>query len=98
MVAETALWTVEEVVAATRGDLIGVPRRPLNGVSIDSRATAPGDIFVAIKGDRHDGHDFAAAALKAGAGLAIVSRTNEEMKAAGPLLVVADPLRALEDL
>ena len=37
---------------------------------------APGDIFVAIKGETHDGHDFVAAALKAGAGLAIVSRAD----------------------
>jgi UDP-N-acetylmuramoyl-tripeptide--D-alanyl-D-alanine ligase len=98
IVAETALWTVDDLVAATRGDLIGVPRLPLNGVSIDSRAVAPGDIFVAIKGEHHDGHDFAAAALTAGAGLAVVSRAGEEMKGAGPLLLVADPLRALEDL
>ena len=51
-------------------------RRLLTGVTIDSRAAKAGDIFVAIKGERHDGHDFVAAALKAGAGLAMVSRAT----------------------
>jgi UDP-N-acetylmuramoyl-tripeptide--D-alanyl-D-alanine ligase len=69
----------------------------LNAVSIDSRSIAAGDIFVAIKGDKMDGHDFVAASLKAGAGLALVSRPTDEMRAAGPLLIVHDdPLRGLE--
>lgn len=46
-----------------------------------------------------DGHDFVVKALKAGAGVAIVSRTSPEMEAAGPLLVVeGDPLSALEKM
>src|SRR6476659_5365323 len=97
-VAETALWTIEDVIAATRGELRGSPRLPINDVSIDSRKIAPGDIFVAIKGDRLDGHQFAAAALEAGAALAVVSRPTPEMASAGALLVVPEPLRALEDL
>ena len=97
--AELALWTADELVAASGGKIIGVVGKPLNGVSIDTRSIAPGDIFVAIKGETHDGHDFAAKALAAGAGLAVVSRVTEEMKAAGPLLVVAnDPLRGLEKI
>ena len=68
--------------------------KPLNAVTIDSRAVGHGDIFVAIKGERHDGHDFVAGALKAGAGLGLVSRVTDEMLAAGPVLQVAeDPLR-----
>ncbi len=91
------LWTSDELVAATAGRMMGDVALPLNGVSIDTRSTAPGDIFVAIKGERHDGHEFVAAALKAGAGLAVVSHVSDEMTAAGPLLVVdGDPLRGLE--
>ena len=94
--AEPALWIVDELVAASGGKIIGAVSKPLNGVSIDTRTIAQGDIFVAIKGETHDAHDFVAKALAAGAGLAIVSRTTEEMKAAGPLLVVAnDPLEGL---
>jgi UDP-N-acetylmuramyl pentapeptide synthase len=61
--AEPALWTADELVAATGGQLIGAVRKPLNGVSIDTRTIAPGDIFVAIKGGSHDAHDFVAKAL-----------------------------------
>jgi UDP-N-acetylmuramoyl-tripeptide--D-alanyl-D-alanine ligase len=96
---ERALWTVEELVAASGGTLVGNVTKPLNGVSIDTRTIAGGDIFVAIKGESHDVHDFVAKALGAGAGLAIVSRMTDEMTAAGPLLVVDnDPLQGLEKI
>ncbi|MBG1231959.1 UDP-N-acetylmuramoylalanyl-D-glutamyl-2,6-diaminopimelate--D-alanyl-D-alanine ligase [Aestuariivirga litoralis] len=95
--AERALWTLQELVAATGGHVEGNTSASMNGVSIDSRSIAPGDIFVAIKGDTHDGHDFVPKALSAGAGIAIVSNATDEMKAAGALLVVKDdPLRGLE--
>jgi len=94
--AESALWTVDELVAATGGKLEGTVTAPLNGVAIDSRSISPGDIFVAIRGDRTDGHEYAASALQAGAGLAVVSRPDEAMRKAGPLLVVDDALKALE--
>jgi UDP-N-acetylmuramoyl-tripeptide--D-alanyl-D-alanine ligase len=94
-----ALWTVDELLEATRGKLHGTVKAPLAAVSIDSRAIKPGDIFIAIRGERHDGHDFVANALKAGAGLAVVSRVAPAMTAAGAVLEVAeDPLRGLEDM
>ena len=93
---EAPLWTADELVLASGGELTGAITKPLNGVSIDTRTPSPGDIFVAIRGESHDAHDFVAKALGAGAGVAIVSRVTEEMKAAGPLLVVAnDPLDGL---
>ena len=93
------LWTVDELLKATGGKLHGEVKRPLTAVSINSRAVKEGDIFIAIKGDRHDGHDFVASALKAGAGLGLVSRVSPEMMAAGPVLEVADdPLRGLENM
>ena len=96
---EPALWTVDELVAASGGKIVGAVSKLLNGVSIDTRTIASGDIFVAIKGETHDGHDFVAKALGAGAGLAIVTSVTEEMKAAGPLLVVDnDPLEGLEKI
>ena len=93
-----ALWTVSELVAATGGELRGDVRAPLGGVSIDSRTLAEGDIFFAIKGDLHDGQKFAASSLEAGAGLAVVSASDEVMEQAGPVLVVDDTLNALERL
>ena len=94
--ADATLWTPGELVAATGGKIEGTVTATLNGVSIDSRSIAAGDIFVAIRGENHDGHDFVAAAFAAGAGLAVVSRVTDAMKS-GPLLVVkGDPLRGLE--
>jgi UDP-N-acetylmuramoyl-tripeptide--D-alanyl-D-alanine ligase len=94
-----ALWTVDELLTATGGTLHGKVTQPLAAVSIDSRTVQAGDIFIAIKGDRHDGHDFVASALKAGAGLGLVSRVTPEMTAAGPVLEVSeDPLRGLENM
>ena len=96
--AERVLWTIDELMAAAGGSLRGQVVVSLTGVSIDSRSVAKGDIFAAIKGDRVDGHDYAAAALGSGAGLAIVSRPTEAMAAAGPLLIVDDVLKALEKM
>ncbi len=96
--ADLPLWTFEEIVSATGGRMEGEATRALNGVAIDSRTISEGDIFVAIKGDRTDGHEYAANALKAGAGVAIVSRPDSSMREAGPLLVVDDALAALEKM
>jgi UDP-N-acetylmuramoyl-tripeptide--D-alanyl-D-alanine ligase len=71
----------------------------ISGLSIDSRSIAPGEAYFAIKGDVHDGHDFVAAALKAGAALAVVEIAQREKFAAdAPLLVVDDVLAGLVDL
>jgi UDP-N-acetylmuramoyl-tripeptide--D-alanyl-D-alanine ligase len=68
-------------------------------LSIDSRSIAKGEAFFAIKGDNRDGHDFVEAALKAGAGLAVVARDRRMQFAAdAPLLIVADVLEALREL
>src|SRR4030067_2883760 len=46
----------------------------IGGISIDSRKPRPGDLFVAIRGERSDGHVFLAAAARAGAATALVER------------------------
>ncbi|HYN00250.1 MAG TPA: UDP-N-acetylmuramoylalanyl-D-glutamyl-2,6-diaminopimelate--D-alanyl-D-alanine ligase [Aestuariivirgaceae bacterium] len=92
------LWTAAELINATGGRFEGNPPEVFGGVAIDSRSLAPGDIFIAIKGENRDGHEFAASALEAGAGVAIVSRPSEAMRARGALLVVDEPLAALERL
>jgi UDP-N-acetylmuramoyl-tripeptide--D-alanyl-D-alanine ligase len=73
-----------------------------NGYSIDSRTVAAGELFFAVRGDRLDGHDFVAAALERGAVAAVVSRarvaTLPDAALAVPLLVVEDPLLALQTL
>ena len=69
------------------------------GVAIDTREVRPGNIFVAFKGERADGHAFIPDAAKAGATLAIA--TDAGAVPAGvaiPVLLVDDATRALTDL
>jgi UDP-N-acetylmuramyl pentapeptide synthase len=51
--ADSALWTIEELLQATGGELVGEVSTPLNGVAIDSRAIKPGDIFRCHQGGPH---------------------------------------------
>src|SRR5579863_3036654 len=96
-------WTVEEVARA-----LGVrppggvdPLARLAGVSINSRTLARGELFVAIHGPRHDGHNYVVAALEAGA-LAGVVAADRLSGYAEPyrskLLAVPDTLVALQNL
>ncbi len=95
---DAPLWTADEFLAAVSGDLTGSFTADANGVSIDSRSLEPGDIFFAILGDRLDGHHYVRTALEAGASIAVVSRVDDDMLAAGPVLVVDDTLKAMEQL
>ncbi len=93
------LWSLEEVRAALAPDeVIGEPPAGFAGVSFDSREISGGELFFAIQGVRMDGHAFVADALEKGAGAAVVSAPTEEMRSAGPLIVVEDTLKALEAL
>jgi UDP-N-acetylmuramoyl-tripeptide--D-alanyl-D-alanine ligase len=84
--------TLAEVAELTGGDLVGDPGPAVTGtVTLDSRAVAPGDLFVAVAGERVDGHDFLPAAAGAGAVGALVARPD----AALPCVVVDDPVAAL---
>jgi UDP-N-acetylmuramoyl-tripeptide--D-alanyl-D-alanine ligase len=70
-------------------------------VTIDSRRVGPGDCFFAIVGERHDGHEFAAAAIDAGAGMVVVERVPDavgETHAHATMLEVADTTLALQSL
>ncbi|WP_344833704.1 Mur ligase domain-containing protein, partial [Nonomuraea dietziae] len=84
------------VAEITSGALSGMadPRAVVRGpVVIDSRAVEPGSLFVAIKGDRVDGHDFAAEAIKAGAVAVLATRPVEV-----PAVIVTDIFAALAAL
>jgi UDP-N-acetylmuramoyl-tripeptide--D-alanyl-D-alanine ligase len=87
------------MAAAMRASSSGALPQAVSGLSIDSRTIAPGEAYFAIKGDVHDGHDFVAAALKAGAAVAVVEAAQREKFASdAPLLVVEDVLAGLVDL
>jgi len=96
-------WTKEEIIKATKGEVLSAGNDLLfSGVSIDSRTISARDIFVAIRGDVHDGHTFAEEVIKLGVRGLIIDRHEaiklscEEWKKAGILCVtVGDTIKAL---
>ena len=91
-----ALWTAAEAAAATSGR--NTAEWVAAGVSIDSRTLEYNDLFVALEGPNQDGHNYVAAALKAGAAAAIVRRIPDGLPGGAPLLLVDDTLEALNRL
>jgi len=86
-----ALWTAQEIAAATGGtashDFAAA------GIEMDSRDVKPGDVFVALKGEAMDGHKFIPQAFEKGAVAAIVDRPADY-----PHVLVTDTIKALHDL
>ncbi len=92
-------YRVDDLAVWTRGEWCGRPRQALRGVSMDSRTLAPGQVFLAMRGPNHDGHDHVRAALSAGASAAVVeSAFADSARDLAPLLVVEDARRALQDM
>ena len=85
----------QELLATwTGGRWSAAPARALTGFNVDTRRLRPGEVFVAIKTEKRDGHEFLAEAQAAGAAAALVAVPQPGV--ALPQLVVADPLRALQ--
>jgi UDP-N-acetylmuramoyl-tripeptide--D-alanyl-D-alanine ligase len=102
------LFTADEVLSATGGRLMrGDPSRVVSGISIDSRTIQAGDLFIAIKGERFDGHRFIYEALGRGASGVLVNvsshripqTTDEEALLRDKILIgVTDTVAALQGL
>jgi UDP-N-acetylmuramoyl-tripeptide--D-alanyl-D-alanine ligase len=96
-------WTIAQLA-----DALGVARpgglnasARASGVSIDSRTIQPGELFIAIRGPRHDGHGFVSAVLASGAAAAAVERgkfAEFPKETQAKLFAVDDTLRALQQL
>lgn len=78
----------------TGGCWTAAPVSPLTGFTMDSRQLRPGQIFLALKTEKRDGHDFLPAAEAAGASAALVTQANPALSL--PQLVVADVLAAFQ--
>ncbi|MEX2580390.1 MAG: UDP-N-acetylmuramoyl-tripeptide--D-alanyl-D-alanine ligase [Verrucomicrobiales bacterium] len=77
----------------------GTPAAEVSAVSTDSRKAGPGDLFVALKGDRFDAHDFLGQVSENGASALLVSSLATETESfAGGLIRVKDTLAALQRL
>jgi UDP-N-acetylmuramoyl-tripeptide--D-alanyl-D-alanine ligase len=103
---QTISWTTADILEATGGDLIeGDPQRSFSGVAIDSREISMDDLFVAIKGDVHDGHSFVGDVIKSGVRGVVVHRDKidffSQAEREGKSIVcvaVDDTTKALGDL
>jgi len=95
---ETAkILKLEDVMRATGGELISGHSVSFGGVCIDSRKIKEGELFIALKGDRFDGHDFIREALEKGSG-AVVSLSEFEPIKDKTIISVKDTLKALQDI
>ncbi len=90
------LWNETNAATATGGEAKGV--WSAHGVSIDSRSVETGDLFIAIKGDRMDGHAFCRDALDRGAAAVVVEHGFDGVSPDAPALRVNDTLNAMEAL
>ncbi|HMF66786.1 MAG TPA: UDP-N-acetylmuramoylalanyl-D-glutamyl-2,6-diaminopimelate--D-alanyl-D-alanine ligase [Phyllobacterium sp.] len=94
------LWTSDAMVEAMNGRPVGKLPEGITGISIDTRTLQTGEAFFAIKGDALDGHDYATAAVAAGAALLVVAEAKLPAlgKLKAPMIVVDDVLAAMTRL
>ena len=95
------IFTFEELIQATKGTATCRVDGSVTGLSSDSRAVSSGDVFVALKGERFDGHDFIPAVARQGVQAFIVEKswlTNHEIPTGTFVIGVDDTLRSLGDL
>ena len=86
--------TLSEIASALQGELLGNDLR-VSGVGIDTRTLKEGDLYIAVKGQQFDGHDFVENARLAGACAILVSR---ETDCSLPQILVSDTRLALAEL
>ena len=94
---DMAVLTIEDIIAAAGGTIIRRNAGSFAGVSIDSRNIQEGELFVALKGGRFDGHDFLPQALEKGSG-AIVHVLQTAPREDKTIIQVPDTLKALQDI
>ncbi|WP_374712337.1 UDP-N-acetylmuramoyl-tripeptide--D-alanyl-D-alanine ligase [Symbiobacterium terraclitae] len=93
----THLFTAAEIAVLTGGRVAaGDPAARVTGLAWDSRKVVPGDCFVALVGERVDGHDYAGQAAAAGAACVLAARPVEAPGAA--VVICPDPLLGLGQL
>lgn len=90
--------TIEEIIQAVNGRYLSTYNTTtLQNICTDSRKVVPGDLYIALKGENFDGHDFIQASIEKGA-QAIIASKAFETTAELPVILVQDTLEALGDL
>lgn len=90
------LWTDKTAADATGGETTEAFES--DGVAFDSREVTDRDLFVALKGEQTDGHNYVNQAFEKGASAAMVERRPDDLAPASPLLLVVDTTNGLNDL
>ncbi|MEW6108674.1 MAG: UDP-N-acetylmuramoyl-tripeptide--D-alanyl-D-alanine ligase [Nitrospirota bacterium] len=91
------ILTLDEIIKATGGRILCGKQREFTGLSIDSRTIKTGELFVALRGAKFDGHDFVHDALREGAG-AIVNAPPAAPVNGKVIIYVNNTLAALQDI
>ncbi len=94
----TGFWTLDRIAAALEEHTTGsLPRGPasVSGITTDTRKIGKGDVFVALKGERFDGHDYLRDAVRDGASALVVSKLPKLNSLGVPIYEVRDTLVAL---
>jgi len=97
----TGFWTLDRIAAALADQAVGkLPRGPaeLSGITTDTRKIGKGNVFVALRGERFDGHDYLRDAVRDGASALVVSRAPKLDTLGVPIFEVRDTLVALGTL
>jgi len=94
----TGFWTLDRIASALAGEAVGkLPRgsAELTGITTDTRKIGKGNAFLALRGERFDGHDYLRDAVRDGAAALIVSRAPKVDTLGVPIFEVRDTLIAL---
>jgi len=94
----TGFWTLDRIAAALEAHSTGSAPRgstEMRGITTDTRKIGKGDVFLALKGERFDGHDYLRDAVRDGASAVIASRTPKLSSLGIPIYEVGDTLVAL---
>ncbi|HPI39441.1 MAG TPA: UDP-N-acetylmuramoyl-tripeptide--D-alanyl-D-alanine ligase [Pseudobdellovibrionaceae bacterium] len=94
-------WSLDQVVKATQGEILSSPFVKFVGIGTDTRQDLTGKLFVALKGDQYDAHEFLIQAVDRGAhGLLVNSgvAVSAEIRSRCSVIAVQDTLRGLQDL
>jgi UDP-N-acetylmuramoyl-tripeptide--D-alanyl-D-alanine ligase len=95
------MFTIAEIARATGGEIIGSDTGEVADVSTDSRTVATGELFVPLRGERFDGHDYIGAAYGRGVRVFIADKgwaESNHIPEGATCITVADTLRGLGDL
>jgi len=91
------MFTLKQIGKICNGKIIsGTPNQCVSGISIDSRTVQAGELFIALRGDRYDAHQFIPDVWTAGADCVLAEQKPDKVN--GPLIIVGDTLQAFHQL